>query len=396
MSYRRLSLMLIGLLAILFPVIFLIVKILEGNYDYTVTLIFFIIILLYTYSFVAKEFIKIKKDKKDGLQSDIMTLFSYNLLYKSSRDNMPPIQIATFKLCDKEEYLTLSGDYSQINLVKGRQYSVRYYKNNGILTEITDYRGKKKKIWRATSRISSKRNYNQYDTNFGEVLLVYVIYGSPTFLVYWGIYKLFGLIQKEVHMSSSDLLLVQPKYLILVFVLFGFITFMLIIIGKDPLGTGIPIPKLDKLYSKIGLNKALLILSLTFIVVLSVLFNTYTKISEKDIQVKGIINDTSYTFSNIDHISVYYSNENIRKRRKFKLNYNIYLDNNNYIKLRDSNMFWENILELNDIFIQNGVKINKAHISYYDSTTLIRHENLDVYKDMDKIRKLLIVDNDFR
>lgn len=59
-------------------------------------------------------------------------------------------------------------------------------------------------------------------------------------------------------------------------------------------------------------------------------------------------------------------------------------------------MFWENILELNDILIQIGVKISKAHISYNDSITLPLNENLDVLKDMDKIRKLLIVDGNFK
>ncbi len=59
-------------------------------------------------------------------------------------------------------------------------------------------------------------------------------------------------------------------------------------------------------------------------------------------------------------------------------------------------MFWGNVVKLNDIFIQKGVKINRAHISYSNSITLMLDEKSERVEDIDTLRRLLIVDNVFK
>jgi hypothetical protein len=142
MSYKRLSFLILGQTAILLPIFYSIKKLIEGDSSFTFLLVFFIICFIYSLSFVVSEIRKVRMDRLDGVQSNLLVLCNYNVYSKTSRDNMPPIPIATFKLYDKDEFIVLSGDYSNINLVEGRKYKVKYYKNSGLLVDIQETNNK--------------------------------------------------------------------------------------------------------------------------------------------------------------------------------------------------------------------------------------------------------------
>ncbi len=157
MSYTRLSLIIFGQLIILFPIIFFAAKLIEGNVNYLVALIFFSIYFLFSFGFVIKEIQKVHKDKLDGIQSSILYFCKQNTFYKSLGDNMPPVQLSTFRYSDKDEYIALSGDISNTDLVEGKMYKVRFYKNTGILVDITAFSNKRKIIKKVISNTTFEK-----------------------------------------------------------------------------------------------------------------------------------------------------------------------------------------------------------------------------------------------
>lgn len=389
MSYRRLSLIILGQLIILFPIIFFAAKLIEGNVNYLVALIFFSIYFLCSFGFVIKEIQKVHKDKLDGIQSSILYFCKQNTVYKSSGDNMPPIQLATFRYSDRDEYISLSGDYSNSALVEGKMYKVRFYKNTGILVDIAGFGNKRKIIKKVISKKSFTKGELYNRPTFLEVLISFLIYGGPTFIVFWLLYMIFKFLQEAVILNERDFLIIQPDLLILVFIFWGFITFLLLLYEKEePVYLG----KLSELYKKLGFPRTMTILSAAFLLVLTILFNTYTKISEDKIEYHNIYSSKTYFLSDIDQVKVYPYYYN--KKNKLKVSYNIVMKDGNRLEVNSSDMFWKRIDKLDRHLSGKGIPINKAHISYADYIRILLDENLDS-EGAGVLQEILVADGSY-
>ncbi|OPX44121.1 hypothetical protein CLHUN_19200 [Ruminiclostridium hungatei] len=387
MSYRRLTLIIAGQLALLFPVVFMALRLFQGNTDYLIAFMFFTIIFLYTVSFVIKEIKNVRIDKKSGIQSDIMIFHNQKLLYKSHKDNMPPIRLATFSYCDKEEYISLSGDYSNIKLIKGNHYKVKYYKNSGLLTDITLYKGRK--IGKAISKVSGDRKVLGGPKTIFSLLVNLLLYGLPVFILFWGAYEFFKFLQNALLMSKKDILLIQPDFLKSTFIIFGFAAIMLVFLEKvEPISFG----KLNDIYKKIGFHRSLSILLISFFIVLSIMFNTYVKISENGIVMHSIYSNKVYPLKSVDCIKTYPYSSTYRRKVTLKLQYTLFLEDGQAIELNKSRIFWDKVSRLNAAFSSQGVPIRKGCLAYPDSVDLFLSEDLDVERDMDKLKEVLIIE----
>lgn len=385
--------MLAGQLALLFPVVYMAVNLFQGNTDFAFAFVLFLFTFIFSLGFVGKEIQKIHNDKAAGIQSDIFIFCDYKLLYKSHRHEvipMPPIQLATFQYRDRAECISLSGDYSDIRLIKGKQYKVKYYKNSGILTEITNYRGRKNKVTKAVSRLTFGEKNRQHKTIWHEVLIILIIYALPISAICFGGFKLFAFIQKTLLMDDSDILLIQPGFVKLIFILFGSLTFILFIHEKkEPVYI---ISAINNIYKRIGFKRSLSLMIILFLIVLSLLFNTYTKISDTQIEIHSFDTVKIYSYNNIEHIKIFPYSTPYKRQIKLKLGYNVFLVDGRSIELTRATMFWDKVLQLNDIFTAKGVIMEKSYLTYPDSIDLLINEHVDIDRGMDILNKILIVE----
>ncbi len=224
---------------------------------------------------------------------------------------------------------------------------------------------------------------------FLEVLVSFLIYGGPTFIVFWLLYMLFKFLQEAVILSVRDFLIIQPDLLISVFIFWGFITFLLLLYEKEePVYLG----KLSELYKKLGFPRTMTILSAAFLMILTILFNTYTKISEDKIEYHNIYSSKTYFLSDIDQVKVYpyyYNNKN-----KLKVSYNIVMKDGNRLEVNSSDMFWKRIDKLDRHLSGKGIPINKAHISYADYIRILFDENLDS-EGAGVLQEILVADGSY-
>ena len=138
--------MITSMLIVLFLIGLIIIYIINGQYSLALILLFLIGYFIYISKFIKDEFSNIKKDRESGIQEDLLKLSDYNVLYKKVRDNnMSPMQIATFYKIKSKEYISLSGDYSNISMENGRFYKVKYYKLSGLMLGIRKIERKKDK-----------------------------------------------------------------------------------------------------------------------------------------------------------------------------------------------------------------------------------------------------------
>lgn len=145
MNYRRLSFLIACELLMLIPIGFFTVRIIKGNKSYIAIIILLSAYFLYTLNFLRMEIIRIKKDKIEGIKENVLVLCNSTVLYKSieKNNNLPPIPVLIFRMCDSDEYISLSGDTKNIYLKNGKKYLVRYYSNSELFVDISEYSKRK-------------------------------------------------------------------------------------------------------------------------------------------------------------------------------------------------------------------------------------------------------------
>ena len=55
-------------------------------------------------------------------------------------------------------------------------------------------------------------------------------------------------------------------------------------------------------------------------------------------------------------------------------------------------MFWDKVLQLNDIFTAKGVIMEKSYLTYPDSINLLINEHVDINQGMDILNEILVVE----
>ncbi len=402
MGYKRLSLMLFAQFIILLPLYFTGINILNGNYSYAIPFILLMAYFLYSLNLLRIEALKIKKDKHDGVYRETLILCNYDVLYKGleKNNNMPPIPIATFKCFDSDEYMCLSGDYSQVNMVEGKKYKVKYYKSSGLLIDIeNDYsRPKKVKVIKH-SKQSQKSTYTKRAKfiklselpAFIEVLITLLIIGGPIFIILFVLYKLYKLIQIEVLMTRYDILLVQPSFLVWFFIFYGLAVFFLILFEKD---NNTYLGFVSKIYFKLGFRKSLALVSIIFILLLTQLFSVYIKVSPDKIECKnGYFLDTqTYSWNSVEKSRIYFSSESHKYKIHIKLHYILVLKDGNTIELKNSDMFWDRILKVDTILQHHGITVDRGAISYLESINFILDEDVDFDSGLKVLNQIISVE----
>lgn len=141
------------------------------------------------------------------------------------------------------------------------------------------------------------------------------------------------------------------------------------------------IPMITSLvYKKLGFKRSLIIISTIFFILLSQVFYTYTIISDDGIEFsKGYFTQSkAYSWDSVKRASVYYlSIKTRRTTNKLKLHYVLELSDGNSIDLKKSEMFWNGILEIDNILEQKHININKGILSFEESIILLSGENID-------------------
>jgi hypothetical protein len=137
MSFKKLSFLVLSQIITLFVFCFIGYKFIKEGRSFAGIFVCVAFYFIYSFYFLINEIKIVIKDKRDGISEDILIFCRYTVLYKGieRNNNMPPIPIATFKKND--DYISLSGDYSNVNLKEGRKYKVKYYKNSEILVSIS-------------------------------------------------------------------------------------------------------------------------------------------------------------------------------------------------------------------------------------------------------------------
>lgn len=140
MSYKRLTIISLSVFLLITIIIIFGYKSLVEDRTFLVSTGFFIVLLIYILVIAREEYLNINRDKAHGVQKRVLKLYEYKIHYKGPRDNMPPIPIATFLICGTDKYITLSGDFSKVQMNEGKYYYVRYYENSQIMISIRGHK----------------------------------------------------------------------------------------------------------------------------------------------------------------------------------------------------------------------------------------------------------------
>ena len=215
-----------------------------------------------------------------------------------------------------------------------------------------------------------------------------VFTGAPISLILLLLYNLVIFIQQKTFMSTEDLLFVSPAFLKWVFVLYGFVIFFIIISNEE---TGYNPAFIYKAITKLGIKKVLLIISVIFLIIVTQLFSTYTKVSENGIITgEGFLNNTrTYSWKDINNAEVYctYNKQSISK---VDLHYVLKLKNGKEIDVAGSKQFWKNILEVDGILIRKGTIISRGLIDYGTSLSILNDSNYSK-KNENVLNKIIYV-----
>ncbi len=200
-----------------------------------------------------------------------------------------------------------------------------------------------------------------------------VFTGAPISLILLLLYNLVIFIQQKAFMSTKDLLFVGPAFLKWVFVLYGFVIFLIIISNEE---TGYYPAFIYKAITKLGIKKVFLIISVIFLIIVTQLFSTYTKVSENEIITgEGFLHNTrTYSWKDINNAEVYCT-YNKRSISKVDLHYVLKLKNGKEIDVAGSKQFWKNILKVDGILIRKGTIISRGLIDYGTSLSILNDNN---------------------
>lgn len=393
MSYKRLIPIILSLIILLFPFYFFLIKTLSREYSYIIPLIFLTAYFLYFINFIRKEFKNIKADKLNGVQEKTLILCSYDVIYaKNERYNkMTPIPTATFLSYDEDEYIHLRGDFSQLDMMQGKKYKVKYYKNSGLLVDIKYDNSNSRKIHKLYPKFKNKAKpnaSNNYDKSneteysndsnivgYLEVLIVALIC-APIFGVLYILYKIFFFIQAGIIMSEGDIMFIQPNFVFWAFAIYGFAILMMIGFERYAGYMGF----ITKIYNKPGFRNSLIIISAIFLIFLTQASSTYTVISEKGVECNSghFSKSKTYSWGSVRNASVYFLSERTRRSSyKLKLHYVLELSDGQTIDLKKSDMFWDGILKVNNILKQKHIYIDKGIISFEESISILSNKNIN-------------------
>lgn len=126
----------IGILAALVILIFMIVSMVLGNKDLLIPAVVVTAYIAYIFPTMAEEYKSCKLDKETGLEEAVMKLYDVKIFSKSVRDGQPALPMVTFKGKGEDDYVTLSGDFSKVDLIEGKKYKITFYKNSRMLADI--------------------------------------------------------------------------------------------------------------------------------------------------------------------------------------------------------------------------------------------------------------------
>ena len=135
MYKRRLMLLIIGISTSLAALIFFIVKMLQGNKELLIPIALVIAYIVYITPTIFAEYKACKLDKDNGLDEATMELYNVKIFSKRVKDGIPALPLVTFK-GKGENYVTLSGDFSKIELIQGKKYKVMFCKHSKMLVNI--------------------------------------------------------------------------------------------------------------------------------------------------------------------------------------------------------------------------------------------------------------------
>jgi hypothetical protein len=85
---------------------------------------------------MVEEYKICKLDEESGVEEAIMELYDFKITGRNSRYTNLVLPLATFKGKGKENYITLSGDFTNIELIRGKNYKIMFYKNSKMLVQI--------------------------------------------------------------------------------------------------------------------------------------------------------------------------------------------------------------------------------------------------------------------
>lgn len=135
MYKRRLVLLTIGVIASLVTLVFLIVKMFIGSKELLIPIVVVIAYIVYIFTIVIEEYKTCKLDEESGLEEATMELYNVKIFSKKANDGMPALPLVTFKGKGKN-YVTLSGDFTKIELIQGEKYRIMFCKHSKMLVNI--------------------------------------------------------------------------------------------------------------------------------------------------------------------------------------------------------------------------------------------------------------------
>ncbi len=201
-------------------------------------------------------------------------------------------------------------------------------------------------------------------------MLKFVFTGAPISIVLVILYNLFIFIQQKTFMSTGDLLFVSSGFLKWIFALYGFTVFFIIMSREE---TGYYPATIYKIITRLGIIKVLLILSVIFLIIVTQMFSTYTKVNENEIaSSNGFIHKTqNYNWKDINNAEVYCTYNTKRSSSKVQLHYVLKFKNGKEIDLGSSRQFWKSILKVDNILTKKGTIISRGLIDYGTSINLL-------------------------
>ncbi|EGD49206.1 hypothetical protein Cpap_3638 [Ruminiclostridium papyrosolvens DSM 2782] len=220
-------------------------------------------------------------------------------------------------------------------------------------------------------------------------MLKFVFTGTPISIVLVILYNLFIFIQQKTFMSTGDLLFVSSGFLKWVFALYGFTVFFIIMSREE---TGYYPATIYKIITRLGIIKVLLILSVIFLIIVTQMFSTYTKVNENEIaSSNGFIHKTqNYSWKDINNAEVYCTYSTKRSSSKVQLHYVLKFKNDKEIDLGSSRQFWKNILKVDNILTKKGTIISRGLIDYGTSLRIL-NDSYSYKENEDVLKKIIYV-----
>jgi len=126
----------VGVSAALATLIFFIVKMVLGNSELLIPIFFIIAYIAYIFSSMVEEYKICMRDEEAGVHEAIMEFYDFKIIGRGSKHKNLVMYFATFKEKGNDNYITLNGDFTKVELVKGKEYRIVFYKNSRILLHI--------------------------------------------------------------------------------------------------------------------------------------------------------------------------------------------------------------------------------------------------------------------